>query len=88
MPHHLQNPKWPPRTPKWPMGSGKGSTKGYWAVVTTFAEYIFDSSFPSMRNIEPPAKSKMVDMGPQNVQWGIKEWNRRLLAALINFCFK
>ena len=32
----------------------------------------FDPSTPSMRNIEPPAKSKMAARGPQNGRRGLE----------------
>ena len=32
----------------------------------------FDLSTPSMRNIEPPAKSKMADRGPKNGRRGLE----------------
>ena len=32
----------------------------------------FDPSIPSMRNIEPPAKSKMAARGPPNGQRGLE----------------
>ena len=31
-----------------------------------------DQSTPSMRNMEPPTKSKMATRGPQNGQWGLE----------------
>ena len=36
MPHHLQNPKWPPGGPKWPTCSGKGSNPRFLGAVVNF----------------------------------------------------
>ena len=35
-PHHLQNPKWLPGAPKWPMGSGKVPTPRFLGVLSNF----------------------------------------------------
>ena len=46
---------------------------GYWSLQKTFPKLMyFDPSTPSMRNVEPPAKSKIAAKGRQDGQRGLE----------------
>ena len=51
-------------------GLERGSTLGYFEPL--LLNKFFDPSTPSMRNIEPPAKSNMAARGPQNYRQGLE----------------
>ena len=54
-------------------GSGKAfNHRLLGALIYFYSKEFFDSSTPSMRNIEPPAKSKMAAGGPQKGRRGLE----------------
>ena len=71
--HRLLNPKRPTGAPKMADGVWKEVQS---QVIGRSAQLLlnkfFDRSTPSMRNIEPPAKSKMAIRGTQNGQRGLE----------------